>query len=765
MNLFQRYLLLAAKFVCAAATAFLAVSAANADTLTGTVTSAGHAVAGANVRLLELDRVQHTGDAGRFVFTDVPKGSYHVFVSAIGHASATQAIDVAGDAAASFEIKTSAIRLEEIVVSASPYARTADDQYQSAESKSLVGFLNTSGASFAEKLSDLPGVAVRGLGSAPSRPVLRGLSDNRVLVLENGLRNGDISTYDPAHATPLEAVGISQVDVVRGPASILYGPSTIGGLVNVITNLVPTVADRHVSGTVTAEGNSVSDQYSGFFRTVLSGAHSAFSVSAGGLHANDTRIPKGTYLDPATGAAFDLERLPQTFDHSGEAGAGYAYQGAVGTFGIGYKHYEMNYGITGTPTNPDWVNVPPATSRIFQRRNTVEMHSRLNGGQGGIKQWHIDANYNDYNHAEYPTAQDSTGISDPEANHFHKRTFNASLQALHHASGKLQGTLGLWTNIENLTIEGDQPLGPNSITTGFAGYAYEEYLIDSETRLQAAVRYDYNRIQTKPFAASTDSVFQSLDTARHTDAVTASFGAIKHLAKGWTGSFSLARSFRAPTVQELFANGLDAPSGTYSIGTDGLESETGFGIDASLKGEFDKVTFEVSPYANYIQHYIYAFLRGDTLIDFPVRKFAATDARLVGVEAAIALQPITHVSLQGNMDYVQAQDTKQDMPLPFTPPLRGLVRGTYQDDMWMATAEGRFAADQTRLGDGDTRTGGYGVLNVGAGLRIAKQGLVHNLSVHCDNLLDRDYRDHLSVVKDFLPQPGRGFRLTYALLY
>ncbi len=102
---------------------------------------------------------------------------------------------------------------------------------------------------------------------------------------------------------------------------------------------------------------------------------------------------------------------------------------------------------------------------------------------------------------------------------------------------------------------------------------------------------------------------------------------------------------------------------------------------------------------------------------------------------------------------------------PFTPPLRGLLRATYQDAMWMATAEGRFAANQTRLGDGDTRTSGYGVLNVGAGIRISKRGLVHHLSMHCDNVLDRDYRDQLSVVKDFLPQPGHGFRLTYALMY
>ena len=141
-----------------------------------------------------------------------------------------------------------------------------------------------------------------------------------------------------------------------------------------------------------------------------------------------------------------------------------------------------------------------------------------------------------------------------------------------------------------------------------------------------------------------------------------------------TGSLNFARSFRAPTVQELFANGLDAASGTYSIGTASLGPETGFGIDASLKGEFSGASFEVSPYVNYINNFIYGFLRGDTIQDFPVRQFAATNARLMGFEASVNVQPWQYVALRASADYVNAQDTQNDVPLPFTPPLRGLLR-------------------------------------------------------------------------------------------
>ena len=737
-----------------------------AQTITGTVQSAGNPIIGATVRLLELDRIEHTSAQGQFTFSNVPKGIYRVFVGVTGYTTAIDTVRVTIDVASlSFNLRESAIQLKEVVVSASPVARTSDDQYQSTASKSRVEFQNSSGMSFAEKISDLPGVAVRSLGSAAARPILRGLGDNEVLVLENGLRTGDLATFDPAHATPIEAISISQIDVVRGPATILYGPSTIGGLVNVMTDIVPSVSDHAVSGTVAVEGNTVSGGGAGYVNSVYSLGNQAFRVSAGGVRANNIRIPSGNYTDPGTGTVFKLDRQPQTFDHSGEAGLGYAYQGGIGTFGIGGKHFEVNYGIPGVPPNPDFVNVPPTTSRIAERRNTVEFRSLFNSDLSFAKQLRFNGSFNDYSHAEFPTAQDANGVSDPQANHFHKRAFNGVLQLQHQQLGKLRGTLGLWTNVEDLTIEGDEPLGPNSRTSGFAGYAFEEYPATENTRLQAGLRYDYNKIQTRPYPQSADPFFRTINESRLSNAVTASLGAIQQLTPNLTGSLNLGRSFRAPTVQELFANGLDAPSGTYTIGTAALGPEAGFGVDASLKGSFASGSFELSPYVNNISHYIYGFLRGDTIQGFPVRQFGATRARLFGFDASVTVQPVQNFALKVGADYVNAEDTRQHMPLPFTPPLRGLLGVMYQDPIYMGMIETRAAARQTRLGEGDTPTAGYAIVNLGVGMRVTRQRLVNNISLHCDNVFNRVYRDNLSVIKDFIPQPARGFRLNYQAMY
>ncbi|GAC1415927.1 MAG: TonB-dependent receptor [Gemmatimonadaceae bacterium] len=753
--------------ICVVFSSSLALPASlRAQTITGTVQSAGKPVVGATVRLLELDRIEHTGAEGQFTFSGVPRGVYRVFVGLSAYAPATDTVKVTSDTARlSFDLKESAVHLKEVVVSASPTARTSDEQYQSTASKSEVEFQNSPGTSFAEKISDLPGVSVRSNGSAPSRPVLRGLGDNEVLVLENGLRMGDLATFDPAHATPIEAISIAQIDVVRGPVAILYGPSTIGGLVNVITDIVPGVSDHQISGTAALEGNTVSGESAAYVNNAYSQGNQAFHLSAGGVRARNIRIPSGKYTDPRTGAVFNLDRMPRTFERSGEGGLGYAYESEIGMIGIGGKHFETNYGIPGVPPNPDFINVPPTTSRISQRRNTVEFRSLFNRDASFAKQLRFNANYNDYNHSEFPTSQDSSGVSDPQANHFHKREFNAVAQLQHQPLGKLRGTLGLWTNIEDLAIEGGMPLGPNSLTSGFAGYAYEEYLASQKTRLQAGLRYDYNKIQTRPYPQSTDSVFRTLNVSRRSDALTASLGAIQQLAPYLTGSLSLARSFRAPTVQELFANGVDAASGTYSLGTSTLGPETGLGVDASLKGDASNASFELSPYANYIRRYIYAFLRGDTIQGFPVRKFGATNARLFGFDANVTIQPAQYFALKAGAGYVNGEDTGRNVPLPFMPPLRGLLRATYQDGTYMGTIETRFAARQARLGAGDTPTAGYRVVNLGFGLRLARERIVSNISLHCDNVFNRVYRESLSVIKDFIPQPGRGFRLNYQATY
>ena len=284
-----------------------------------------------------------------------------------------------GEAELSFSLTASAIPGEEVVVSATPYARTTSDQYQPVATKDADELHQSPGSTFSEEIDDIPGVAMRYNAAAPSRPIVRGLGDNEDLILENGLRIGDLSTFDPAHATPIEMGEVQEVDIVRGPASILYGSNSIGGLVNVITNTIPMASSQMVSGNATASGNTVNDLYSAHFNTVWSDGSSALGISAGDVHSQNISIPSGSYTDNTitgpNGApapqTFQLNAMPQSFMRTSDEGIGYSYQGDFGMIGAGVKHYYSNYGITGDPWDTTYMN--PTT---FED-SAGEVHSRI----------------------------------------------------------------------------------------------------------------------------------------------------------------------------------------------------------------------------------------------------------------------------------------------------------------------------------------------------------------------------------------------------
>ena len=749
---------------------------AGPGTIHGTVKGGGTPIVGATVRILELNRVSHTNAMGEFTFSNLPAGTYNVFAQVIGFAPATNTVQLADNTVETeFLLHESAIEMEEIVVSASPYARTADDQYQSAESKSMAELHASPGSSFAEEIEDIPGVSVRWNGSAPARPMMRGLTDNDVLVLEDGLRVGDISTFDPAHAVPIEPEAVEQIDVVRGPASVMFGPNAVGGLVNVITDLIPTASSNTVSGRVSVLGNTVSDLYSGYFTTTISDGSSAFKVSAGGLHSQDIRIPDGFYTDPGTNQGYQLDRVPQSFDRTSEESAGYSYTGTFGLIGFGAKHYQMNYGIPGDPIDAMYEN--PTFSRIQMEKYSVELRGLFEVGGSFVNRIKLNANSVDYTHSEHPTAPDVDSAGNPigtysefEQNNFHQNNYNTTLQFYLQPMGNWQGTLGIWTNFDNLTIGGLQPLGPNTLTADIAGYLYEEYTASENTRFQGAIRYDYNKIQTNPDASSLSPRFQTMDTSRLASAVTGSIGVIQRLTNELTGTLSIARSFRAPTQQELFGYGPDDASASFILGDASLVPETGLEFDLSLKGQYSGLSFEVSPYINLISNYLYSYFPGGTDTtqepNYPYRQFAQTDGRLYGFDLTASAQLVDHWAMTVSGSYVNAAAVRDSVtPLPFIPPLKGSLRLNYQDDTYSGMIEWRVAAAQNNLGIGDTPTAGYGIINLGAGIRLPQDGVVHNISVHCDNALNQVYRDNLSVLKDFIPQPARGFRLNYDLVF
>jgi iron complex outermembrane receptor protein len=462
--------------------------------------------------------------------------------------------------------------------------------------------------------------------------------------------------------------------------------------------------------------------------------------------------------------------MPQSFIHTTEEGIGYSYTGDWGSIGISGRHFISNYGIPGDPVDTAQTNPGPTSSRIQQEKYSSELQAVFNMNGSFIHQVRLNANVTDYLHAEYPTIlQPDFSVTDSEQNSFHQNGYNARLQFIEEQMGAWSGSLGLWTDFENMTMGGPQPLGPNSLTSDIAGYVLEEYRAAEHTRIQGAVRYDYNSISTFDQVGSPVEQFQHFDISKTAGAVTGSLGIIHNLSDEMSLALNVGRSFRAPTVQELYAKGPDDASQSSMLGDSALVPETSIGIDLRLSGHYSNVTFSFSPFLNLITNYIYSYNTGilDTLNDpqYNFRQFAQTDARLFGAEASVAMALSERWSIAASADYVQSEDTKNNVPLPSTPPLRGMLKLKYIDNTYEGLIEWRLADAQNRLGDGDFATAGYGVVNLGFGVRLSSGEVNHNISLHADNILDQRYYNNLSAIGFFLPQPGRGFRLSYDVLF
>ena len=402
-------------------------------------------------------------------------------------------------------LRESPMRLEDVVVSAAPDAGSPREQYQSTATKSRADFLTSPGTSFAEKISDLPGVAVRGNGSAPDRPILRGLGDNEVLVLENGLRMGDLATFDPAHATPIDALSIAQVDVVRGPATILYGPSTIGGIVNVITDIVPEVSDRRVSGTAAWQREFREPTR----RPATSTTCSATSIrrsrlSAGGVHGSDIRIPSSNVRrSRAAGAEFDLDR--DAADVRSQLGSRRRLRvpgRSFGTIGIGGKHFADELRHSRRSAEPGFRDdsAHHVAHRAAAQHGRAAAACSTSGAGCSISVRRERPRTTTTRNPSSRPRRIETGVSDPQANHFRKRRLNAVVQLLQQPWGRLHGTLGLWTQHREPQHRGRSAARPELDDDGVGRHTRtRSSRVTPNTRLQAGLRYDYNKIQTHPY--------------------------------------------------------------------------------------------------------------------------------------------------------------------------------------------------------------------------------------------------------------------------
>ena len=750
--------------------------------------SGGAPLANVQVVIASLGRGTTTDERGAFEFRSLPAGRYHLDALLIGYRRAD--LDVAvpasgADVRVTVVMRRTALQLQNVVVTATPVGADPLRLTQSTVSLSGKELARNLGSSVAQTLSNEPGMAMRFNGPAANVPVIRGLSGERILVLQDGNRAGDLSSAAADHGLSIDPLVSNRIEVVRGPASLLYGTNALGGVVNVISNDIPSEVPTHTDGFASTNIESVNPggAVAAGLTAPLAGP---FAFNLRGSFRSTTNLYQGGGT-----------RLENSFNRNQNGLAALGYVGDRVHAGLAFSTYNFNYGLPFAPGDDP--------SHIEGIRNEVKGRADVSFENPYLDHLRVDGTAQWYRHSEIA----SDGAIGTRFG-LHTQTLNATART---HLGVFDGAVGVQGLLRQYQATGGEALTPAANTVNGGLFVYQEVPLtgDRDTTVGAAHGNDeHGRGIRLQFGARADA-FQlktvASDVAKFGGSQSRSFnnasgslGLSFPLAERTTFGVSAARSFRAPSVEELYSNAFHAAVGTYDVGDPHLKAETNQGFDGVLRTQRGSVDAQLSGYYNRIAGYITPNVVGEVdpatgtaaaagVRGVPLNVYTQRNARLYGTEGRVEIEAAPHVVVGTTGDLVRGNFTEGvRSALPYLPAARLGANARYDDSRYSFSAEVRHAFAQTRTsqsscatgtvggvgGSGTTQDGtpcldvpsaAYTLLNISAGLTIYRGTFLHSLTLRADNLLDQRYVDATSRIKYFAYNPGRNVALVYRVQF
>lgn len=700
--------------------------------ISGTVTfkDSGAPVRKASVTVVELKRTVQTDENGKYEIDHVPTGKYDLIAHLERVSNAIKTIEVSGGAVAvDFELSINAIN-EQVTVTATGSLEAVNNSFQSVTTVGALQLAEKNSLSIGEALGNEPGVANRSFGPGSGRPVIRGFDGDRVLILQDGLRVGGIASASGDEVEPIDILSLDRVEIVKGPATLLYGSNAIGGVVNgVSTN---TVYQSGLSGYFTGFGGTNNSQIGAGGGLKLGFRNFLFFANGGAQKANDYSTPTGKVLN--------------SFARTGNVSGGAGWFPNRGWLVFNYGYDRRRHGI---PVRPDAIDFDSLT----ERRNAYEIKAGFRDLGGFIQGGDFAVSYNDYKAIEFEFESDEN-VTKLEGFATNK---NLNYRAFfnHRRRGKLSGTFGFSGFTRDFESIGAEAPAPRTKQHSFAAFALE--------------RIDFEKIGFQFGGRIEQNGYNPAGGLRSRNFLGFS-GSAGLRVPVWTGGAFVANyqhSFRAPALEELYNNGRHPGIGVFDIGNPNLNAEQGDGIDFSLRQSNERIRLTVGGYYYSLRNYVFTAFTGltDAGSNLPIIEYAQANSRYFGTEAGLEARLIDTLWFNGKLDYVRATLTDFNKPLPRIPPFRGTLGLDWRYKSLSVKPEIILAARQDRVFDNETRTAGYAVVNLNGSYSFIKGSTAHLLSVGGYNLNNKLYRNHLSFIKNIAPEIGRGVRFTYALRF
>ncbi|MCG8468786.1 MAG: TonB-dependent receptor, partial [Gemmatimonadetes bacterium] len=622
-------------------------------------------------------------------------------------------------------------------------------------------------ASLGETLADEPGVNSSYHGPGASRPLIRGLGGGRVRILESGVGVGDVSDTSPDHQPAVEVATADRIEVIRGPATLLYGGSAIGGVVNVEAGRIPQELPAHpLTGSFTARGGTVSDERNIAGR--VDGAVGRIAVHVSGLYRNtdDYSIPghaaleeEGEHEGEEEGEG-DFGVLGNSAVETSRFAGGLSYVGDNGLVGVSFSGYDSEYGVPGGHAHHEEgeggeeAEEEEGDVGIDLRQRRVDLEAAWRFGGSFVRGLNARFGLADYEHFEV-IADEGSGAREVDTEFFNDE-WEGRLELEHSLGGSSNGVLGLQALDRDFEAIGEEAFVPPTTTTQFAVFAFEQFEL-GDVRLQLGARVESQDTENVTGGVSRD------DTG-----FSASIGAVVPVSDAVSLVLSGARSTKLPAATELFANGPHLGTRSFEIGDPNLEREVGYNVNAGIRLSEGRLRGELSFFVNSFDQFIYLVETGEEEDELPVFQWTQADAVFTGFEAQADLELFHsgdgHFVLDASADYVRAQLSDTDEALPRIPPFRFRAGLGYESPEWHGHAGVTRVARQGRVAAFEGETDGYTMVNASLGYRLFGGGrTVHDIILSGRNLTDEEARSHTSVIKAFAPLPGREIRLTYQI--
>ncbi|HQZ96996.1 MAG TPA: TonB-dependent receptor [Pyrinomonadaceae bacterium] len=706
-----------------------------ADTTAGSITgivrlgSENTVLHEATIQIVELKKTAITDDSGAYRFTGIAPGTYTLVVHQEGFADQKKTVTVtaATEAKADFALMLSGLK-ENVTVTASGSEQSTFEAIESVATVDSTQLTLRASVGLGEVLESESGVSKRSGGPGASRPVIRGFDGDRVMVSSDGVSVGSLASQSGDHSEPLDTASIERIEVVKGPATLLYGSSAIGGVVNAISG--------HDEG--------AHPGLRGFF-SGIGGSNNNQAAANGGIeYGKNNWMIWGNAGKQRTGdykAGGDFGTVRNSFARNTTGGLGGGYYAKKAFFNANYSYYTNNYGVPFDPADPE-----ERSLRVW--RGDLKFNVGYNDADWAVSGIKLTADFSNYRHQEL--SDDVVGTT------FRNRVNSVRGLFEQKKFGNLTGRFGFEGYSRYFSTVGDETLVDGPVKQkAFSVFGLQELKFERVT-FQFGGRLETNRYNPD------NNELRDRDFTGFSGAVGAKFDL-------WQGGLFVANyshGYRPPALDELYNNGPHDGSLLFEVGNQNIGPETSNGLDLSLRHQNSRFKAEANFYYYGFKDFVFLAPRGtfDAGSGLEFADYLQADSRFTGTELSLDVTANKYVNVIAGVDYVNAQ-LKTGQPLPRIPPLRSRIGLDLHYKNLSVKPEFIAVARQDRIFTNETETAGYGTANITASYILPSKHSASIFSVNAYNLNNKLYYNHISFIKDISPEIGRGVRFSYTIRF